>query len=1282
MLPSLSAPATPATPATPASSTATLNTSGLYDARVGAVEHQAFLPTNRSPELTISAPRGREITRRLPRRLPRNLAASTLLGTVLGLCILAGATATQAQAAEVAAPGWEVTSTTYPTHLHPGGGKGDLEVNLYDTGAKSTEGPITVTDQLPEGVIATEAGDHQSSGESEINEEGLWHCNGQGTSTITCTSDEEKFPTFPIPQVNSSGQKIFLGQEENGVIAHLALRLEVAGTKTETATNHVTVSGGGAATPASTESPVTISTAPVPFGLANIDGWVDSADGTTDTQAGSHPYDVSFFLDLNSFKNGENGERGNIWPAGGQPRDIAVNLPPGFVGNPTAVPQCTRQQFDETDCPADTQVGIDTADAAVIGENTINPAHSNIPVYNVVPPPGEAAQFAFDLLGVQAFIDAKVRSGGDYGITGSVRGIPQKEVSGNRITLWGEPADPGHDGERSTEFGDGGKCQNGCASGGPRVPFFTLPTACEGPQSITATVSAWENPSLFGEKSFTPHDNAFNPVGTTGCDHLGFAPTITVSPDTSSADSPAGITVDVHAAQEGLTSTEGLGTSSIKATTVALPAGFVINPGQAAGLQACEQGPTDETAPGEVKYPGRDNLPLPGENGEAESFEGPADCPKASKVGTVQVTTPLLKEKLEGEVFVMQSNPPDVKLLVTASAQGVNLKLIGDAELCETVGEVIHGKACEAPGQLITTFSRTPELPFTDFKLSFNGGAQAALDTPTQCRDNTPEHPGEYTTTSDFTPWSTPSVADANPSSAFAISSGPGGSPCPGATLPFAPSMIAGATSDQAGAFTDFSLLLQRGDDQQRIEKLAFTNPPGLSGMVTGIPLCSEAQANAGTCPAASHIGHAIVSSGPGPYPLVLPQPGAPELPIYLTGPYKGAPFGLSIVTPVIAGPFNLGTIVTRAKIEINPHTSQISVVTDPLPQIVDGVPTDLRSIDSVIDRPNFLFNPSNCEAHQFAGTATSTTGTNAPLTSHFGVGSCRELGFHALAAASTGAKGSRSVGVAVKFKITIPKAKQGTQAWVKEIKFTLPKQISTRLTTIQKACPSATFEGSRANCPPASIIGHAVVHTPVLPVPLEGPVYFVSYAGAKFPEVVLVIKGDNVTIEEHGETLIKHGVTTATFRTIPDEPFESVEVTLPQGPFGEFAANLPNENQNFCGRKLTMKTFFKAQNGLESNQTTPLTATGCPKAKKLTRAQKLAAAMKACKKKHNKNSRAACVRAARKRYGPLGKKAQKAKRSGHIASAASATPWGLAELPNELAAFVQRGMDSTKSVL
>jgi hypothetical protein len=454
--------------------------------------------------------------------------------------------------------------------------------------------------------------------------------------------------------------------------------------------------------------------------------------------------------------------------------------------------------------------------------------------------------------------------------------------------------------------------------------------------------------------------------------------------------------------------------------------------------------------------------------------------------------------------------------------------------------------------------------------------------------------------------------------------------------------MIAGSTTDQAGAFTNFSLLLQRGDAQQRIEKLQFKEPAGLAGLISSVPLCGEANANAGTCPDSSHIGHAVVASGPGPYPLVLPQPGAPELPIYLTGPYKGAPFGLSIVTPVIAGPFNLGTIVTRASIAVDPTTAQITVTTDPLPQIVKGVPTNLRSINSIIDRPNFLFNPTNCTPAQFTGTAYSAGGAaTAPLSSHFGVGSCRSLEFHPKVSVTTAAKSSKANGASLNFKIAYPKGALGKEAWFNEARFELPKQLPARLTTIQKACLASVFESNPAACPPASLIGHAIVHTQVLPVPLAGPVYFVSHGGAKFPDAVIVLQGDGVTVNLTGETFIdgKTGITSATFRNTPDVPFENIEVTVPAGPFSEFAANLPAKAKgSFCGQKLVMPTLFKAQNGLEIKQNTTVGVTGCAKKKALTRKQKLAAALRACKKKA-KGKRAACVRQAHRKYGPIKKK-------------------------------------------
>ncbi|MGH2903490.1 MAG: hypothetical protein ACRDK7_07905, partial [Solirubrobacteraceae bacterium] len=559
------------------------------------------------------------------------------------------------------------------------------------------------------------------------------------------------------------------------------------------------------------------------------------------------------------------------------------------------------------------------------------------------------------------------------------------------------------------------------------------------------------------------------------------------------------------------------------------------------------------------------------------------------------------------------------------------VKFVGDVHLNESTG------------QLVTTFENTPELPFSDLKLSFSGGAQAALATPTGC--------GTYTTTGVFTPWS--GEENALTSSSFAVDSGPGGSAC-AAPLPFAPSLVAGPTSDQAGGFTNFSLLLQRPDGQQRIDGLSFTAPAGLTGELAHVPLCTNAQAEGNECPAASKIGHTVVESGPGPYPLVVPEPGQPPAPIYLTESYGGAPFGLSIVVPLHVGPFTLPTQRVRAKIEINPVTAQLTVATNPLPQEVAGVPTDLREVDAVIERPQFMVNPTNCTPAAFSGTAYGTpppgvseAPTSAPISNRMQVGSCRSLEFTPKFAVSTTRENSKAEGASLTSKVSYPNLPQGSEANIAKFKVELPKQLPSRLTTLQKACTARVFEANPASCPPESFIGHVTVHTPLLPVPLIGPAIFVSHGSEAFPSLTLVLQGDGVTVDIVGSTFIsKAGVTSTTFKTVPDAPFETFELVLPQGPYSALAAN-----GNLCKLRKTVTTKEKVdkrvhgklvrkhgkvvkitkkvsksvatslkmpieivgQNGAAIHRTTPISVTGCPrthrKAKVAKRAKRTAKA-------------------------------------------------------------------------
>jgi hypothetical protein len=1063
-------------------------------------------------------------------------------------------------AAVEAKPGWESNTRVYPTDLKPGG-KGIVEVEVFNTGAGSTTSPVTVTDTLPAGLEATEAGalepfgaisnevieGYEELGDQQganIEQLRVWDCSG--TTVVTCHTG---------PGYGGAERPI-----NPGFAGRIGIKVNIVGSP-GAATNRVTVSGGGASSASERTSDLTISPDSAGFGLAGqFDGWFTNADGTPDTQAGSHPYELTINFAINN--------AGGTKPAGGPPRDLAIKLPPGIIGDPHAVPQCTRQQFitdPEGGCPPDTQIGIDRPSVNPKGEEGGADWGPRFPVYNLVPPPGEPAEFGFNFSGSNILIDFGVRSGSDYGITGTVRNLPEQPVF-NSITFWGMPTESAHDFERCGRVNElnGGSCGY---SGGTVVPkpLLTLPTSCEGPQAAELTIDSWNSSLSPAKESFVFHDQDGVPTGFTGCEHLGFNTQLNIAPDTSFADTPAGLTVDIKVPQENLTNAGGVAISNIKDTTVALPEGVAINPGQAAGLDACG--------------PGEDGLTTEAEKAEGREDNGPSHCPNASHVGTDEIETPLLSKPLKGNVYIMPSDPPHVQLLVTAEGEGVFLKLVGDVHLNEQTG------------QLVTTFTDTPELPFTDFKLSFSGGAQAALSTPTRC--------GTYTTTSDFTPWSTPLVEDLFPHSSFQITAGTNGAACPSSPLPFVPSLIAGSTTDQAGGFTDFSLLLTRPDDQQRVSNLRFKTPEGLLGMIGNVPLCPEAQANTGTCSSASQIGHTVVEAGPGPYPLVVPEPGQPPAPIYLTEGYKGAPYGLSIVVPLHVGPFVLPTQIVRAKIEVDPRTTELTVTTDQLPQIIAGVPADLRAINAVIDKPGFMFNPTGCEPQSFSGTATGTEGAAVPISTYFQMGSCRSLTFKPDFKVSTSGKTSRKNGASLDAKIIYPNGpfpdnQASIQSNVKSIKVDLPKQLPSRLTTLQKACPSATFEANPASCPSDSKVGTATAITPVLPVTLTGPAYFVSYGGAKFPELVIVLQGYGVTVDLHGETFIsKAGITSSTFRQVPDVPITSFELKLPQGPFSALAAN-----GNLCTKKLLMPTAFTGQNGAVLKQNTPISVTGCAKHK------------------------------------------------------------------------------------
>jgi hypothetical protein len=954
--------------------------------------------------------------------------------------------------------------------------------------------------------------------------------------------------------------------------------------------------------------------------------------GEADTQAGSHPFQQTTTIFFN--------QTAAARPVA-LPKDVHLKWPAGLVGNPTPLPKCSLAQFltildvgrFENACPADTQVGVAVSTVNEVGANQRLDAFQ-APLFNVEPSKGEPARFGFYVPGAPVFIDPTVRDGEDYGITVNADDITQTEaVLSSQVTVWGVPGEPVHDPERG--FGclfatrgvfTGQQGMQTCKPQEQAHPpsFLALPTACPAnptthqPEPLKSIIEgdSWAEPQsrLLAEFTMPALD---------GCNQLPFEPSISVTPDGTAASSPSGLTVDVHVPQEESLNANGLTVADPRTITVALPEGVAVDPASGDGLGAC-------TEP-QVGFKGFMELPTePGVNGPIftpgvlEPF-----CPDSAKIGTAKITTPLLPHPLEGSVYLATQNENPFKSLIAMyivaedEQSGVQIKLAGQVHLSGT-------------GQLVTTFEDSPQAPFEDAELHFFGGERAPLATPAHC--------GSYTTTAQFTPWSQePGEAPHTASSTFDITSGPHGSPCPGPLLPFAPSLTGGSTNINAGSFSPLTTTIGREDGEQDLQSVKLHMPAGLEGLLSSVKLCAEAQANAGSCGPESLIGETTVSAGVGSDPVSV-KGGR----VYITGPYSGAPFGLSIVNPVKAGPFDLehdtsnpaqnpacDCVVVRARIEVDPRTAELTITTDTtgayaIPHLIDGIPVQIKKVNVLINRPNFTFNPTSCSPLSLTGSITGVEGASSPVSVPFQATNCAVLKFQPKFHVSTSGKTSKNLGASLTATVSEPAGAFGKQANISLVKVELPKQLPSRLTTLQKACTSAQFELNPANCPTASKIGHAKVITPLLPVPLEGPAIFVSHGGEAFPSLTMVLQGAppyGVTVDLVGTTFIsKAGITSTTFKTVPDVPFNTFSLTLPEGKFSALAAN-----GNLCGQTLKMPNEFKGQNGLVIHQTTKITVTGCAK-----KTQRLTAALKFCRKDKNKGKRQKCEQAARQKFGPL----------------------------------------------
>ncbi len=1111
--------------------------------------------------------------------LKRSVAASVILAVLI---VLGGAG--QAAAAE---PWWHVVSVSAPAS--PDSSEARVDVLVDNLGDEPTSGTkqehfeeavfkdetksfIRLVDKLPAGVTATAVsagGGGQSLGVG--GEEGL-------------ETDLKLFESFgfTVPKLCSiSGQTVECNYGTR-VFPYEQIIFEITVKVAPGAghgLNEVSVSGGGAS-PVSSRRALAVEGPAPSYGVQTYEVAPEEEGGLANTQAGSHPFQLTTTLMLNTQAVGLTGNGASRYSPEVQPvaftKDLHFDLPPGLVGNPTPLAKCSVRQFldffasgGKSLCPDSTVVGVATPIVTSFQENGTNPRAVSEPLYILEPSVGEPAKFGFPTPVGPVILDTYVRTGGNYGVVVSVSNITQSlAFIGNVLTFWGVPAEAQHDNSRNyecliaSESVELGGPEASCPVDEKPQPLLIMPTSCTGPLQTSIEADSWEHIGQFTEPfDYTFQNAQEEPVGQDGCNRLNFEPSIKVAPDGQQGSTPTGLTVDVHVPQEASLNPTGLAESAVRNTTVSLPAGVAVNPSGADGLSAC---------------------------GESEvGLESPAEqsCPESSKIGTVEIHTPLLPNPLVGAAYLAQqdANPFGsliaMYIVVYDPVSGVRVKLAGEV------------KPDPVTGQLVSTFKETPQLPFEDLTLDFFGGSRAPLGTPALC--------GGYTTTASISPWSGNEPVQS--SSEFEITSGPNGTPCSN-PLPFDPTLTTGSLNIQAGAFTPFTMTMSREDGNQNLDAIQLKMPPGLLGTLSSVKLCGEAESNAGTCGPESLIGETTVSVGLGGNPYTV-KGGK----VYITGPYDGAPYGLSIVNPAKAGPFNLGEVIVRARIEVNPENAALTITSDSsgpyaIPQIIDGIPLEIKHVNVSINRPDFTFNPTDCAPMSIGGALTSSQGASSSLDVPFQVTNCAILKFKPIFSVSTNGKTSRANGASLNVKLTYPKAPFGSQANIGKVKVDLPKQLPSRLTTLQKACPVATFEANPASCPADSRIGSATATTPVLPVHLEGPAYFVSHGGQKFPELIVALSGEGVTVYLHGETFISPaGITSSTFRTIPDVPIGVFELKLPQGPDSALAAN-----GNLCATKLVMPTIFVAANGVSLKQSTPIKATGCPKKKtKKTKAKK-----------------------------------------------------------------------------
>jgi hypothetical protein len=922
------------------------------------------------------------------------------------------------------------------------------------------------------------------------------------------------------------------------------------------------------------------------FGMKSFDVFFSTQDSTpakpaddqSATQAGSHPFALTSMFTVNYTGDVPDGEL----------RDLIIEQVAGFAGNAKAVPQCSTADFiarvPETTltlCPEETAVGVSSANIGLPEFFFVN-----APVYNLVPPPGAVARLGFVVLNVPITVDVGLKQAPEYNIVANARNFPQPiTVFGGALQLWGVPADPAHDPVRGHCVGQGfavsfGEVDFGAASTGScpskaiPAPFLTMPRSCTGPAKTSFKARSWEGSGEWIESSILTHDGPTTrkPRGFTGCGKLGFAPSITALPSTNSAEAGTGLEFSLDIKDEGLTNPEGLAQSDVKKAEVTLPEGVTINPSVGEGLEVCSP---DDLARETISS-------APGEG-----------CPNGSKIGTVEVETPLIEDVIGGEVFLAQQDDPAT---TSPGAENPFDSLIAFYIVLKnpSLGILVKLPALVEPdprtGQLVVTVDDAPQLPFSSFGLNFREGQRAPLVSPPAC--------GTYTTKAVLTPWANPSDPVTTTSN-FEITEGVNSGPCPpGGIPPFKPAFEAGAINNNAGSFSPFNMRLIRNDGEQDMTKFSSILPPGQVGSLAGIDKCPDiavaiAKSKTGreelaspSCPANSQIGRTLAGAGVGAALTYVPGQ------IYLGGPYKGAPLSVISITPAVAGPFDAGTVAVRLGLTLNPKTAEVEVdgaASDPIPHILKGIVLKMRDLRVYVDRPNFIINPTSCDPSSakatlfgsFLDVFNPADDVPVDLATRYQAANCLNLGFKPKL--NLNLKGGTKRGGHPGLK-AVYKPRKG-DANVEGLVVRLPRSAFLDQAHIRTICTRVQFASD--SCPPAAQYGYIKAFTPLLEEPLQGPVWLRS-SNNKLPDMVFDLHGlVDVEVATRIDS-IKGGIR-ATVEDAPDAPLSKVELRMQGGKKG-----LIVNSRNLCGTTARANVQFSGHNGKQSKANPVMRADGC----------------------------------------------------------------------------------------